>query len=120
MSDELQTRVQRVEQVNRDLVDKVGALNNRLDTALITLTHNVNSLTDATRNLQEAQTRTLELHHSIVILQERASVVPDLQREVNRLIVETSKSELVLKGIRLLAGSVAIALLGIAIKTIFG
>lgn len=120
MSDEMQARIDRLEQSDKDLVDRLSVMNNRLDTALLTLTHNVNSLTDAIRNLQESQSRTLELQKSIIILQERASIVPTLQRDVNRLQIDGSKNELILKGIRLMAGAAAMALLGIAIKTIFG
>lgn len=120
MSEDMQLRIDRLEQSDKDLVDRLSVLNNRLDTALLTLTHNVNSLTDAIRNLQESQSRTMELQHSIVVLQERASVVPDLQRSVNQLVIDGSKNELILKGIRLMAGAAAMALLGIAIKAIFG
>lgn len=120
MSDDLHQRLDRLEKSDKDFVDKLSIMNHKLDTALLTLTHNVNSLTEAIRNLQESQSRTMELQHSIVILQERSAVVPEMQRDVNRLLIDGSKNELILKGIRLMAGAAAMALLGIAIKAIFG
>lgn len=120
MTEELHKRIDRLEQSDKMMVDRLSTLNNRLDTALLTLTHNVNSLTSAIRDLQEAQSRTIELQHSIVVLQERSSIIPDMQRDVNKLRMDGSKNEVVLKGIRLMAGSAALAVLGIAIKAIFG
>lgn len=120
VTEELHKRIDRLEQSDKTIVERLSTLNNRLDTALLTLTHNVNSLTGAIRDLQEAQAKTIELQHSIVILQERSSVIPDLQREVTKLMMNGQKNDVVLRGIRLMAGSAALAVLGIAIKAIFG
>lgn len=120
MSTELYQRIDRLEQSDKEFVNRLNVMNHKLDTALLTLTHNVNSLTDAIRNLQESQSKAIENQHSIVVLQERAAVVPQLQRDVNRLMIDGSKNELILKGMRLLASAAALSLLGIAIKTIFG
>lgn len=110
-SENIHDRIMQLEASDRKLQQEVGSLHTRLDTALITLTHNVNNLTDAIRALQESQSQTTALQHSMILLTERASVVPKMQEEVNSLIISRATDNVVLRGIRFLAGALVVAVI---------
>lgn len=116
---DINTRIMQLEASDRKLSQEVGSLHSRLDTALLTLTHNVNNLTEAINALRESQSQTTALQHSMILLQERASVVPELQKEVNALIVGQAQNNLVLKGIKFLAGAVLVAVIGLVVTAIW-
>lgn len=117
-SENIHDRIMQLEASDRKLQQEVGSLHTRLDTALITLTHNVNNLTEAIRALQESQSQTTALQHSMILLTERASVVPKMQEEVNGLIISRATDNVVLKGIRFLAGALVVAVITAAIAIV--
>ena len=117
-SENIHDRIMQLEASDRKLQQEVGSLHTRLDTALITLTHNVNNLTEAIRALQESQSQTTALQHSLIILTERASVVPKMQEEVNSLIISRATDNVVLKGIRFLGASLVVAVITAVITII--
>lgn len=117
-SENIHDRIMQLEASDRKLQQEVGSLHTRLDTALITLTHNVNNLTEAIRALQESQSQTTALQHSMILLTERASVVPKMQEEVNSLIISRATDNVVLKGIRFLAASLVVAVITAAVAII--
>ena len=117
-SENIHDRIMQLEASDRKLQQEVGSLHTRLDTALITLTHNVNNLTDAIRALQESQSQTTALQHSMILLTERASVVPKMQEEVNSLIISRATDNVVLRGIRFLAGALVVAVITAAVAII--
>lgn len=117
-SENIHDRIMQLEASDRKLQQEVGSLHNRLDTALITLTHNVNNLTEAIRALQESQSQTTALQHSMILLTERASVVPKMQEELNSLIISRATDNVVLKGIRFLAGALVVAVITAAVAII--
>lgn len=117
-SENIHDRIMQLEASDRKLQQEVGSLHTRLDTALITLTHNVNNLTDAIRALQESQSQTTALQHSMILLTERASVVPKMQEEVNSLIISRATDNVVLKGIRFLAGALVVAVITAAVAIV--
>lgn len=119
-TENIHDRLMQLEASDRKLSQEVGTLHTRLDTALITLTHNVNNLTDAIRALQESQSQTTALQHSMILLQERASVVPEIQKEVNALIIANAKNNVVLRGIQFLAGAVMATVIGIVVTAVWG
>jgi hypothetical protein len=110
-SENIHDRIMQLEASDRKLQQEVGSLHTRLDTALITLTHNVNSLTDAIRALQESQSQTTALQHSMILLTERASVVPKMQDEINSLVISRATDNVVLKAIRFLASALVVAVI---------
>lgn len=116
---DIHSRIMQLEEADRKLSHEVVNLNGRLDTALITLTNNVNNLTEAIKALQEAQTQTTALQHSMILLQERASVVPEIQKEVNNLVIANATNNVVLQGIRFFAGTVAAAVIGIVVTAVW-
>ena len=117
-SENIHDRIMQLEASDRKLQQEVGSLHTRLDTALITLTHNVNNLTEAIRALQESQSQTTALQHSMILLTERASVVPKMQEEVNSLIISRATDDVVLKGIRFLAGALVVAVITAAVAIV--
>ena len=117
-SENIHDRIMQLEASDRKLQQEVGSLHTRLDTALITLTHNVNNLTDAIRALQESQSQTTALQHSMILLTERASVVPKMQEEVNSLIISRATDNVVLRGIRFLAGALVVAVITAAVAIV--
>lgn len=117
-SENIHDRIMQLEASDRKLQQEVGSLHTRLDTALITLTHNVNNLTEAIRALQESQSQTTALQHSMILLTERASVVPKMQEEVNSLIISRATDNVVLKGIRFLAGALVVAVITAAVAIV--
>ena len=102
-------RLMQLEVSDKKIQQEVGSLNTRLDTALITLTHNVSNLTEAIKSLQEAQSQTTALQHSMIILTERASVVPELQREVNQLMISKATDDVTLKAVKFVASALVVA-----------
>ena len=96
---DIYTRISQLEDTDRKLAHEVSTLHGRLDTALITLTNNVNNLTDAIKALQESQSQTTALQHSMILLQERASVVPEMQKAINGIVIENATNNVLLKGI---------------------
>lgn len=119
IDNDIHQRIMQLEDSDRKLSQEVGSLHSRLDTALLTLTHNVNSLTEAINALRESQSQTTALQHSMILLQERASIVPELQKQVNTLIVADAGNTVILKGIRFLAGTVAATVVGIVVAAIW-
>lgn len=117
-SENIHDRIMQLEASDKKLQQEVGSLHTRLDTALITLTHNVNNLTEAIRALQESQSQTTALQHSMILLTERASVVPKIQEEVNSLIISRATDNVVLRGIRFLAGALVAAVITAAIAIV--
>lgn len=117
-SENIHDRIMQLEASDKKLQQEVGSLHTRLDTALITLTHNVNNLTEAIRALQESQSQTTALQHSMILLTERASVVPKIQEEVNSLIISRATDNVVLRGIRFLAGALVVAVITAAIAIV--
>jgi uncharacterized protein involved in exopolysaccharide biosynthesis len=111
-SNDVHERLTRLEDTDRQLTQEVNKLQNKLDNALLTLTNNVNNLTNAIHVLQESQSQQTALQHSMIVLQERASVLPTMQTELNRLVVDSATNNLILKGIRFLAGAVVVAVFG--------
>ena len=117
---DIHSRIVQLESAEKQLSKEVRVLDNRLDKSLLTLTHNVESLTQAIKALQEAQTQTVALQQSMILLQERASTIPELHREINRLTVERATDSVVLKGIRTVAGAILVVLVGTAATILFG
>lgn len=113
-------RIRKLEEGGKDLTSEVNRLNLKLDTALLTLTNNVNNLTQAIKILQESQQQTNSMHHSLIVLQERATVVPEIQRELNRVIIDMATQNVILKGIRFLAGAVAVSFIGAVVAFFVG
>lgn len=117
---DIHSRIVQLESAEKQLSKEVRVLDNRLDKSLLTLTHNVESLTQAIKALQEAQTQTVALQQSMILLQERASTIPELHREINRLTVERATDSVVLKGIRTVAGAILVVLVGTVATILFG
>lgn len=117
---DIYTRISQLEDTDRKLAHEVSTLHGRLDTALITLTNNVNNLTDAIKALQESQSQTTALQHSMILLQERASVVPEMQKAINGIVIENATNNVLLKGIRFLVGAVIVVVVGIVVTAIWG
>lgn len=117
-SENIHDRIMQLEASDRKLQQEVGSLHTRLDTALITLTHNVNNLTEAIRALQESQCQTTALQHSMILLTERAAVVPKMQEEVTSLIISRATDNVVLRGIRFLGASIVVAVITAAVAII--
>jgi DNA-binding ferritin-like protein len=110
----------RLEETDRKLAGDMMVLHNRFENSLITLTNNVNNLTEAIRSLQETQSKTTELQHSLIRIQERSSSIPDMQREVTSLTIATEKNNVVLQGIKYLAGTVLAAVIGLVASSFWG
>lgn len=119
-SNEIMHRLLRLEETDRKLAGDMMVLHNRFENSLITLTNNVNNLTEAIRSLQETQSKTTELQHSLIRLQERSSSIPDMQREVTSLTIATEKNNVVLQGIKYLAGTVLAAVIGLVASSFWG
>jgi len=119
-SNEIKHRLLRLEETDRKLAGDMMVLHNRFENSLITLTNNVNNLTEAIRSLQETQSKTTELQHSLIRLQERSSSIPDMQREVTSLTIATEKNNVVLQGIKYLAGTVLAAVIGLVASSFWG
>ncbi len=119
-SNEIKHRLLRLEETDRKLAGDMMVLHNRFENSLITLTNNVNNLTEAIRSLQETQSKTTELQHSLIRLQERSSSIPDMQREVTSLTIATEKNNVVLHGIKYLAGTVLAAVIGLVASSFWG
>ena len=119
-SNEIKHRLLRLEETDRKLAGDMMVLHNRFENSLITLTNNVNNLTEAIRSLQETQSKTTELQHSLIRLQERSSSIPDMQREVTTLTIATEKNNVVLQGIKYLAGTVLAAVIGLIASSFWG
>tara|TARA_Y100000593_G_scaffold75007_1_gene138251 strand:- start:5323 stop:5691 length:369 start_codon:yes stop_codon:yes gene_type:complete len=118
--DDVHERLTRLEDTDRQLTQEVNKLQNKLDNALLTLTNNVNNLTNAIHVLQESQAQNTALHHSMIVLQERASVIPKVQEELNRVVVDQAAQRVILTGIKFLCGAVLVAVLGGVATLIFG
>ena len=119
-SNEIKHRLLRLEETDRKLAGDMMVLHNRFENSLITLTNNVNNLTEAIRSLQETQSKTTELQHSLIRIQERSSSIPDMQREVTSLTIATEKNNVVLQGIKYLAGTVLAAVIGLVASSFWG
>lgn len=117
---DLQYRVKLLEDTDRQLSEEIRNLQIKLDNSLIVLTNNVSNLTTAIKTLQESQERTTDLHHALIVLQERASTMPEVQRELNRLTIEMATQNVTLKAIRFLSGAIGVSVIGAIVAMVFG
>lgn len=117
---DLQKRVRMLEDTDRKLSEDIRNLQIKLDHSLIILTNNVSNLTDAIKTLQESQERTTDLHHALIVLQERASTMPEVQRELNRVVVDMATQNVILKAVRFFSGAFAVAVIGAVVAMVFG
>lgn len=117
---DLQKRVRMLEDTDRKLSEEIRNLQIKLDHSLIILTNNVSNLTDAIKTLQESQERTTDLHHALIVLQERASTMPEVQRELNRVVVDMATQNVILKAVRFFSGAFAVAVIGAVVAMVFG
>jgi len=119
-NNDVHNRLMQLEETDRKLSSDVSALNGRLDTALLTLTNNVNNLTNAIKALQESQALNNAIHQNLILLQERASSVPAMQAQINQLVVDRATTEVVLKGIRFVGAATLVAFIGLIVGAIWG
>lgn len=119
-NNDVHNRLMQLEEADRKLSVDVSSLNGRLDTALLTLTNNVNNLTQAIKTLQETQSQNSLMQQQLILLQERTAAIPPMQNQVNQLVVDRATTDVVLKGIRFIGGALVTAIVGLSVAAIWG
>lgn len=113
-------RIVQLEDSDKRLTHELMSINNRLDKSLLSLTMNVSSLTDAIKSLQESNLKTVELQQKMLLMQERTSLFPEMQKKLHEFEVSQARNDVVLRGIRLVAVAMATTVIGIIVTALWG